>query len=102
MPIDAVLEAIYSAIDQINRELPKNKQLKKSEETVLYGKLGKLDSLSFVGLVVATEANIEAKLKVSVTLANTLAFTQKNSPFKTVRSLAAHARALIDEKKKAE
>jgi acyl carrier protein len=96
-----ILDVIYEAIEQVNQDLPEKGRLEKSEDTVIYGKGSELDSLELVGLLVAAEEKIDAKFKVALTLGSERAFSQKDSPLKTVRSLAAYIRVLLDEKKKA-
>lgn len=85
---DKITEAIYNAIDEVNAEFPADRQLAKSEKTVLFGKSGKLDSLGLVNLIVATEQQLEEVFGVSLTLADEKALSQKKSPFATVGALA--------------
>ena len=56
---DKVIQALFKAMDDVNQLLPKKEQLEKSEETVLSGESGKLDSLGLVNLIVAAERKIE-------------------------------------------
>ena len=64
-------------------------------ETLLFGQDGILDSLGLVSLVVAVEQGIEEKFGVSVSLADEKAMSQRNSPYRTVGSLAEYAGRLI-------
>jgi len=84
---EKVVQAIFSAIDEVNLGLPKDQQLGKSENEVLYGQSGKLDSLGFVNLIVTIEEEITNVFDVECTLADEKAFSQKNSPFRTVATL---------------
>ena len=63
----------------------------------LYGSRGVLDSIALVSLIVAIEQSIEDDTGVIITLADARAASQENSPFRTVGSLVAYAKARIDE-----
>jgi acyl carrier protein len=65
-------------------------------ETPLFGREGVLDSIGLVTLVVAVEQAIEDRYGVSVSLADDKAFSQKNSPFQSVTTLAEYAAQLIN------
>jgi acyl carrier protein len=92
---ERILQAIYSAVDEINEQLPKGKALDKSPETVLFGKSGKLDSLGLVSLIVAVEQNIHDEFGVDITLADERAMSQQNSPFKSVKTLSDYVAVLL-------
>jgi acyl carrier protein len=85
---EKVLQAIGSAIDEINERSVVVRKLEKTPETVLFGKAGVLDSLGLVNLIVATERNIMNQFGVTVTLADERALSQNHSPFASVGSLA--------------
>jgi D-alanine--poly(phosphoribitol) ligase subunit 2 len=93
-----VLNSIYNAIDEVNSQIDDNMQLTKSPDTVLFGRASKLDSLGLVTLVVAIEQRIQEDFGVALTIADEKAFSQKNSPFKTVGTLADYITSLLKEK----
>ena len=64
-------------------------------DTRLFGREGILDSLGLVSLVVAVEQAIEDQLGVTISLADERAMSQKNSPYRTIGSLAEYASSLI-------
>lgn len=68
---------------------------KLGSETPLFGQDGILDSLALVSLVVSMEQAIEDRFGVSVSLADEKAMSQKNSPYRTIGSLADYASRLI-------
>lgn len=92
-----VIQAIFKAIDEVNSALPGDQQLGKSEDEVLYGQSGKLDSLGFVNLIVTIEEEITNAFNVPCTLADENAFSQKNSPFRTVANLADYIESNLSE-----
>ena len=94
-----IIQLIFKAVDELNPNLPKDQRLTKSRDTVLFGKSGKLDSLGLVNLIVAVEQKIEEEFEVSVNLANEKAISQKNSPFKTIATLASYTCKLVEENK---
>jgi acyl carrier protein len=95
-----VIQSIYKAIDEVNGQLPRKLRLKKSQDTVLYGESSKLDSLGLVMVIVATEQRIEDDFGLTLTLASEKALSMKNSPFKTVGSLAEFILTLFNETSK--
>ncbi len=92
------IQAIFVTIDEVNEQLPEEQRLTKSIDTVLFGESGKLDSLGLVNLIVATEQRLEELFEVSLTLADEKAISQKNSPFRTVGTLAEYISKLMEEK----
>jgi acyl carrier protein len=94
---EEVLGIVYRAIDELNPQLPPERRLEKSPETVVFGRAGRLDSLGLVNLIVAIEQAVEDEFAVSVALADEKAMSQRSSPFRTVGVLAAYVRARLEE-----
>ena len=94
---EKVLTAIYRAVDLINAELPPDRQLSKTPETRLLGSQSVLDSLHLVSLLINIEREVEDTLCVALTLANERALSMKESPFRTIESLASYIGVLISE-----
>jgi acyl carrier protein len=65
-------------------------------DTPLFGRQGLLDSMGLVTLVVAVEQAIEDELGLSVSLADERALSQRNSPYRTVGTLADYAGTLLE------
>ncbi len=80
-------DILFGVIDELNGELPPERQLKKSLDTVLLGREGKLDSMGLVRFIVATEQKVTEALEVPVSLMDEKAFFQDYSPFQTVGTL---------------
>jgi acyl carrier protein len=57
-------------------------------ETRLIGREAVLDSMGLVNLIVEVEQRLEEEYDLAVVLADERAMSQKNSPFRTVQSLA--------------
>jgi acyl carrier protein len=94
---EQITEALYGAIDDVNRERPSDRQLAKSPDTALYGSASDLDSLGLVNFVVAAEQRIEAALGKSLVLADDRALAQDPSPFRSVGALAEYVEVLLRE-----
>lgn len=94
---EKTLNIIYSAIDEINQDLPKKNQLGKDPDENIFGDNGKLDSLGLVNLIVAIEGKIYDELDKNIVIANEKAMSMKNSPFRTVASLNDFIMELLDE-----
>ena len=94
MADEKILNLIYVAIDEISDQIT-SKVAKKPDE-VLFGQGGKLDSLGLVNLIVAVEGMVEDELDVTVTLADEKAMSMKNSPFRTIQTLADYITLLLE------
>ncbi len=64
--------------------------------TKLFGGGGLLDSMGLVALVIAVEQAIEEQFKVNIRLADEKALSQRNSPYRSVGTLAAYAKQEIE------
>lgn len=94
---EAILQAIYRAIDADNAGLESAQQLPKSPTTALYGAPGALESLRLVTLVATVECEIEDTFGVPLVLADERALSQRRSPFLTVSTLADYIEQLLAE-----
>ena len=90
-----IVAAIYRAVDWINGELPRDRQLIKTTETRLLGSQSVLDSMHLVSLIVAIEREVEAAFGVALTLADERALSMQASPFRSIQSLADYIGILI-------
>jgi acyl carrier protein len=82
-----IIEATRSIAEEQGIDLPPEM----NESTRLFGEGGLLDSLALVSLVIAVEQGIEEKFGTRVEIADDKALSQKNSPYRTIGSLAAYA-----------
>ena len=89
--IEMVIEETNAILDTPNDNM--------NVDTNLYGNNGILDSMGLVSMIVAVEQDVEDEYNVQITIANAKAMSQKNSPFKTVGSLATYVEGLIKEAK---
>ncbi len=64
---------------------------KMTDETVLFGRDGVLDSMGLVTLIIAVEQEIEEKFDRTAGLADEKAMSQERSPYRSVSSLADYA-----------
>jgi acyl carrier protein len=92
-----IVEMIFTTIDELNELLPPAQQLEKSVDTVVFGADGKLDSLGLVTLIVAVEQKIMETFNVTLTLADEKAMSQRNSPFRSIGTLAGYIEQLLGE-----
>ena len=94
---ERITNVIFSAVEEVNDQLPRKQRLEKSIGTILFGKSGKLDSLALVNLIVAVEEKIQEEFGVTVTLADERAMSQTNSPFKSLGTFADYVTLLLEE-----
>ena len=92
-----IVAAIYRAVDWINGELPPDRQLIKAPETRLLGSQSVLDSMHLVSLIVTIEREVEDAFGVALTLADERALSMKESPFRSIQSLADYIGILITD-----
>jgi acyl carrier protein len=97
MQQDKILSVVFNAVDEVNEQLPPERQLAKTSDTSLLGREATLDSLGLVNLVVATEQNIEEEFGVTLTLADERAMSQSHSPFRTIGTLVEYIALLLEE-----
>ncbi len=91
----SILQVIFATIDEINEMLPVERQLKKSNDTRLFGKQGELVSLEFVNFIVMLEQRVADEFGIAVTLADERAISQERSPFSTVERLEEYLGELL-------
>lgn len=83
-----ILNIVYRAIEDVNRELPADKKLEKAETTELYSESSALDSLGLVKLILTTEEYLEDEFGVLVTISDQVVTSRAHNPFKTVQTFA--------------
>lgn len=85
---EKILEIVYASIEAINEEREnKNNPLELKEETCLFGRESKLDSLGLVTLIIDIEQRLADELGVEASLTDEKAMSQTRSPFRDVKSL---------------
>ena len=93
---DAVLDAVYLALDRLNETMPPDKHVPKAPEARLGGVGGHLDSLGLVNLIVETEQVIEERFGRYVNLGDERSASQARNPLESVSSLASYIRSCLD------
>ena len=88
---------IIEHIEEFNSTLENPVDLSKGADSVLFGAGGTLDSVDFVSLVVDIEQMVEDRFGQVVGLSDARALSQKNSPFRTVGTLAAYIESRLKE-----
>jgi acyl carrier protein len=84
---ERVLDIVKAAVCDLNEELGYEELRQVSEETGLHGNNAGLDSLSLVSLIVDIESQVGSEFGKSVVLADEKAMSQRNSPYRSVKSL---------------
>ena len=86
---ERALQLIYTAVDEINGQLPFKARLAKAPGTVLLGDGAVLDSLAFVNLLVAIEDKVVQSGGPSVGLLEQVGEVDNAAPLHTLGSVAA-------------
>ena len=92
-----VVDAINSAVDDLNEVLDSEERLAKSADVALIGQDARIDSLGLVNLIVLVEEKIQQQFGVGVTLVDERAMSQSKSPFRTLGTLAEFVEELLAE-----
>lgn len=79
---------------------PAQQSVAMTEETILFGPGGLLDSVALVSFILDVEEAIRVSCGISITLADERAMSQTRSPFRRVSSLADYAAQLVAEQQK--
>jgi acyl carrier protein len=91
------LNLIFDTIDEMNLELDSSNQIKKNEDTVIFGIDSALDSIGLVNFITIIEQKIEEETGKFITIADERAMSMENSPFKTVGTLKEYIELLIND-----
>jgi acyl carrier protein len=88
---------IYPAIDELAASMDPGHALHKSPDTPLFGADAALDSLGLVNFVVAVEERVESGTGRTIRLVSEKAMSRRQSPFRTVSTLAEYIDELLSE-----
>ncbi len=94
---ERITKAVYAAVDELNKQLPKGVEVEKSLDAPLYGASGKLESLDFVTLVMEVEEKIKAEFGVDITIADENLLSKEKSPFSSLRTLIEYLEELLKQ-----
>lgn len=89
-------EIIYISLDETAEMLPGNIKFGKGKDIEIYSGNGILDSLGLVTFLVNLEQKLVDETGVQITIADDKAFSEKNSPFRTVSSLSDYILSLLN------
>ena len=94
---ERVSKAVFSAVDELNQQLPAGVSVEKSLDAPLYGAGGKLESLDFVTLIMEVEEKINAEFGTDITIADENLLSKAKSPFSTLRTLIEYLEELLKQ-----
>ena len=94
---ERVSKAVFSAVDELNKQLPAGVSVEKSLEAPLYGAGGKLESLDFVTLIMEVEEKINAEFGTTITIADENLLSKAKSPFSSLRTLIEYLEEMLKE-----
>ncbi|HMF57041.1 MAG TPA: hypothetical protein VK619_11925 [Pyrinomonadaceae bacterium] len=94
---ERVLKAVYAAVDELNKQLPKGINVEKSLDEALYGKSGKLESLDFVTFIMEVETKMKEEFGVDLMITDEDLLSKQKSPFSTLGTLTEYLENILDE-----
>jgi acyl carrier protein len=83
---EELIGIIYECLGEVNEQLPDDKQIQKSPDTILVGGAGRLDSLGFVNFIALVEEKCAHKYGINVSLME--ASSSEDAALENVRSFA--------------
>ena len=86
---EIIHKLVFQAIDDYN-DINKENPIKKEYDTNLIGEDTVLDSVGLVGLLIDIEGLIQDEFGLDFVIMSEKAMSQKNSPFKSVKSLCKY------------
>lgn len=89
MSDENVRASILRAVDAFNAE--GDGEIPAADDTVLLGRGGAVDSMGLVRFVLLVERQLQDDFGAAVSLTDEKAMSQRNSPFRTIRTLAEYA-----------
>lgn len=95
--MDKIVELITKEIKDFNETLDCAINLDNGKDSVLFGQGSSLESVDFVSLIVNIEQAISDEFDKEISLVDVRAMSQKNSPFRTVGSLAEYISKVLEE-----
>ena len=94
---ERISKAVFSAVDELNTQLPAGVSVEKSLDAPLYGAGGRLESLDFVTLIMEVEEKINAEFGTDITIADENLLSKAKSPFSTLRTLIEYLEELLKQ-----
>jgi acyl carrier protein len=96
--MDRAVHVIYSALSELNLQLPRSEQIEQSANTVLFGAGGKLDSLALANFIVIAEQKLEESFGFQIDLTQDDPFSPETGHFRTVQSLVGYVSDLAQQR----
>ena len=93
---DAIMQALRSAIDEVNETRPRNARISTDPDTPLIGVEGGLDSLGLVNFAVTAEEALDRELGNTLQLSSLIGVSVAESPSRTLASLADYIAANLE------
>lgn len=93
---DQVIQAVFAAVDTVNRSRPPERRLARSLDAALTGEEAVLDSLGMVNLVVAVEEEVAEALGTPMRIADEPARARADGRFRTLGSLVEHLVSVVE------
>lgn len=83
-----MLNIIYTAIDEVNKQQPPEYVLKKEKDEFLISEESAIDSLGLITLLINIEDKIQNEFDIKLDLVEENLISEQNTPFKTLDGLA--------------
>ncbi|MDQ3819051.1 MAG: acyl carrier protein [Acidobacteriota bacterium] len=94
---ERIVQAVYGAVDELNKRLPGGVKIEKSLDAPLYGKSGKLESLDFVTFIMEVEEKVSEEFGANVMVTDEKLLSKQESPFSTLGTLTDYLERVLKE-----
>ena len=95
---ERIRNIVLEAIDDLNEQLPSDRQVGNSNETALFGKFGAVDSFGLVNLLVAIEERVDHEFGISIIIADLNMIAWDSNPFKSIGNLIDHVTSILGKR----
>ena len=95
-----IADVIYAVIDEVNLIMPRDKQLNKTLDTILFSLNEGLDSFGLLNFIVIAEQKLEEEFGMEFCLSDEEIVSVVNTPFKSIQSLTDYLISIIEIKQK--
>jgi acyl carrier protein len=97
MEKEVIKGLVISTVSALVKTLPAEQQFSVDENTVLFGKGSRIDSLSLVSIIVDLEGTFSSEYNTEISLTDDRAMTRKKSPFDSISALVDYIDELLQE-----
>jgi hypothetical protein len=94
---EILTRVLYPVVRDANESLADGQKLRESADMPLFGPGAPLDSMGLVRFLVEVEERVQGELESEIRLVSDKAMSRRNSPFRSLQTLAEYVVELMQE-----